>query len=218
MEIQKTSDITPNKINALIFGEAGTGKTTLAATLPGSTVIVSLESGLLSLRGFDIDYVDVKNLPDLRAALKSLVESDYDNIFIDSLTSISELFFANSKLKYPDDSHTMKLYGHLLESMTHFIKYARDIDKNIFFTALQKNTIDEVGRRFYCPDMQGSISTKCTAFFDFVFNYQIIETNNESKRVLITGKTSNSISKDRSGKLDLYEEPNLTNIINKVFI
>lgn len=218
MEIMKTSEIEPTKINALIFGDSGTGKTTLASTLSASTVIVSLESGLLSLRDFDIDYVEIKTLNDLRDSLKELSESEYENIYIDSLSSISELFFANSKKEYPDDRQTMKLYGHLLESMTQFIKYTRDIDKNIFFTALQKTTQDEIGRRFHVPDLQGSISTKCAAYFDFVFNYQVVTSDNELKRFLVTNKTDNTIAKDRSGKLDAYEKPDLTRIIEKVFI
>lgn len=218
MDIKKTDAIAPTQINALIFGESGVGKTTLASTLPPSTAIVSLESGLLSLRGFSIDYIEVKTLNDLREAMSDLAEGEYKNIYIDSLSAISELFLADAKLEYPDDKQTMKMYGKLLESMTGFIKYCRDIDRNIFMTALQKTSQDEIGRRFHVPDLQGSISTKCAAYFDFVFNFQVMESNGESKRVLLTTKTDSIIAKDRSGKLDSYEEPNLTKIIEKVFV
>lgn len=217
MDIKNTKNIRPSCINALIHGESGVGKTTLARTLKGKTIIVSLESGLLALKDSDIDYVEVFTLEDLRATLIELATSNYDNIYIDSLTEIGHLFFENAKLKYPEDKQTMKLYGMQLESMTKFIKFCRDIKKNIFFTSLQKVVQDEVGKRYHTPDLQGSIATKCPAFFDLVFDYRVIEKDGKEHRVLITGKTDNSISKDRSNKLKQYEKPDLGNIIHKIF-
>ena len=217
MHIKSTKSIRPTNVNALIFGESGVGKTTLASTLRGKTIIVSLESGLMSLRNFELDYIEIKTIDDLRKTLGELAVSDYDNIYIDSLTEIGQLFLDYSKTKYPDDRQTMKMYGYLLEVMTKFIKYCRDIEKNIFFTALQKTTVDDVGKRFYVPDLQGSIAVKCPAFFDFVFNYQVMKKDDKNVRFLITDKTDNTISKDRSGVLDKYEKPNLEEIITKVF-
>jgi len=217
MQIKSTNDIKPTRINALIFGKSGVGKTTLASTLKGTTVIISMESGLMSLRHHPIDYVEIKCLDDLRHTLDELSKSDYDNIYIDSLSEVGQMFLDYSKLKYPDDRQTMKMYGYLLEVMTKFIKYCRDIDKNVFFTALQKTTQDDAGRRFHTPDLQGSIATKCGAFFDFVFNYQIIKKDDEMVRCLVTSGTDNTIAKDRSGVLDKFEKPDLGLIIDKVF-
>ena len=217
MEIKSTKDIKASKINALIFGESGVGKTTLASTLEQSTVIVSAESGLLSLKGFEIDYIEVKTLEELKESLDSVSKSKYENIFIDSLTEISQLFLENARKKYPEDRQTMKMYGHVLDTMTSFIKYCRDMEKNIFFTALDKVTQDELGKRFHVPDLVGSMSTKCAQYFDFVFHYRLIKSEDKDTRCLITGKTDNAIGKDRSGKLELMERPDLSVIINKVF-
>jgi len=217
IKTKSTSNIKPNKMNALIFGESGVGKTTLASTLSGKTIIISMESGLLSLKSFDIDYVEINDLSELRDILSQLSGSDYDNIFIDSLSEIGQLFFSSAKKKYPEDRQTMKLYGHLLETMTSFIKYCRDINKNIFFTALQKTTQDESGKMFRVPDLQGSIAVKCPAFFDFVFNYQIVDFDEKQVRCLITDKQSGTIAKDRSGMLEQYEQPDLSIIIKKIF-
>jgi len=217
MKIKKTKDIKPDRINALIFGESGVGKTTLASTLNGKTIIISLEAGLLSLRKFNVDYVEIKTLTELKSTLDELATSDYDNIFLDSLTEIGQLFLDMAKEKFPEARKTMPMYGYLLELMTRFIKYCRDIDKNIFFTALQKITQDETGKRFYVPDLQGSISTKCGQYFDFVFNYQIIKQEEKTTRFLVTEKADNTIAKDRSGALDKFEKPNLSDIMDKVF-
>lgn len=217
MIVKSTQDISPTRINALIFGESGVGKTTLASTLPGNTIIVSLESGLMSLRHHPVDYVEIKTITDLKDVLKKLEASEYDNIFIDSLTEIGQMFLDFSRKQYPEDRQTMKMYGYLLELMTRFIKRCRDIDKNIFFTALQKTTQDDVGKRYHVPDLQGSISVKCPAFFDFVFNYQTIKKDDKEIRVLVTSKTNNTIAKDRSGVLDKFEKPDLASVISKVF-
>ena len=40
--------------------------------------------------------------------------------------------------------------------------------------------------------------------------------NNVPKRVLLTQPDGISVAKDRSGKLDLWEEPDLGAIINKI--
>lgn len=217
MNICNTATIKPTKINALIYGESGVGKTVLASTLKDDTLIISLESGLLSLKKHKIDYVEVKNLEELRLYLSEAQKSKYSNIYIDSLSSVSDLFFDHGKEKYPEDRQTMKLYGHQLEMMTKFIRYCRDLDKNVFFTALEKTTVDEIGRRFKIPDLHGSISVKAPQYFDFVFNYQIITKDKEEKRVLVTSKTEKSICKDRSGMLAKYSPPNLQQIINQVF-
>jgi phage nucleotide-binding protein len=217
LQVSKTSEIKAKRINALVYGQSGIGKTVLLGSLTGKTLIVDLENGLLSLKGKDIDYIKVGSLDELKYALTAIGKSNYENICIDSLTAVSDMVFEEGKTKYPEDRQTMKLYGYQLEVMSRFIRYCRDMDKNIFFTALEKTTADEIGRRFKVPDLHGSISQKAAQYFDFVFNYQIVKIEEEEKRVLITGGHELAICKDRSGKLNKYCKPDLTEIINKVF-
>jgi len=219
MEVKSTKDIAPSKINALIYGQSGAGKTTLAGTLTGKTLLVSLESGLLSLRQSAVDYIEIEGdkMNHLRKVLDFAKNSDYENIFIDSLTEVAQLFVDNAKKDYPEDRQTMKMWGRYSETVTAFIKYCRDMNKNVFFTALEKNTQDEVGRRFCLPEMQGSIASKCPAFFDFVFNLKIYKKEEEEVRALLTKNKETFICKDRSGKLNEYEKPDLQLIIDKVF-
>jgi len=223
MEIKKTNDVKPTSINVLIYGASGSGKTTLAGTLQGKTLIVSLESGLLSLKGKDIDYVNiqgktgVEKIQHLRSLLGEIEKSDYDNIFFDSLSEISQAFTEFAKREYPDDKQTMKMYGYVLDLTTKFIKYVRDMNKNCFFTALDKSSQDEVGRRFHLPDLVGSISSKAASYFDFCFYLKVFEKDSVKTRALLTDTKEGYLAKDRSGLLDEYEKPDLGLIINKVF-
>lgn len=223
MKVSNTKEIKPTKINALIYAPSGYGKTTLAKTLSGKTLVISLESGLLSLKDYDIDYIEVEGrLPDdklshLSEVISFAIKSDYDNIFIDSLTEIAQTFLDSAKKEYPDNKHTMLRFGRYNERLVQFIKYTRDLNKNVFYTSLEKVDKDEVGRRYHVPDLIGAIATKSPAYFDMVFSIIIHENEDEKQRRILTQPVDNYICKDRSGKLDAYEEPDLSKILNKIF-
>lgn len=232
MEIKNCKDIQLNTITALICGESGAGKTTLLSTLPPKTIIVSMESGLLTLRGRDVDYVEItgeKKCPErgildpvvakiesLRAVLGSIAESDYDNVCIDSLTELAEVFVEYAKREYPDDKQVLKMFGYYNTLMTNMIKYTRDMNKNVFFTSLLKTEKDDQGRRYYLPSVAGSVAEKGLAHFDFVFNLLVFERDGEKVRALLTDSRDGYRCKDRSGMLSEFEKPDLGQIINKL--
>ncbi len=189
----------------------------MAKTLPGNTLIVNLESGLLSLRDVSIDYVDINSIDSLKSVLSEISNSSYDNVFFDSLTEISSLFVDYATEEYPEDRQALKKWGHYAQLMTKFIKFTRDWNKNVFFTCLEKTDKDETGRRFNLPDIPGSIARKIPAYMDFVFNLRVFEKGDEKVRALLTHASDGYVCKDRSGKLDGYEKPDLGEIITKVF-
>ena len=51
-------------IKCLVYGKSGAGKTKLAATAP-APIILSAESGILSLREFQIPMIQIKTVADL---------------------------------------------------------------------------------------------------------------------------------------------------------
>ena len=117
MKIKSTIDIKPDKFNALIYGESRSGKTTLAHTLD-NCLIISPERGLLSLKQYPVDYMEVSTLDELKQALVIASKSDYETIFIDSLTEISQQMVAHAKTVYPNDNQVMKVYGLHKEMIT----------------------------------------------------------------------------------------------------
>ena len=66
VKIHSTKDAATHGIKLLIYGQAGSGKTSLAATCPGNPIIISAEAGLLSLKAFDIPATTVQSLDDVR--------------------------------------------------------------------------------------------------------------------------------------------------------
>ena len=68
MAIKLTSTKQAAQLNGLkicVYGASGAGKTRLCATTGAPTVIISAESGLLSLRDADIPVIEVQTLQDV---------------------------------------------------------------------------------------------------------------------------------------------------------
>lgn len=226
LEIKGSKDINVGGVKCLIYGTAGTGKTTLASTLdPEKTLIISFESGLLSLLdepgGEKLQYVDVctlKGLNDIYSELlKPEYQNKYDNIFIDSLSEISELVLATVKADptvYKGMQDNMKLYMITQEEMVKISKAFRDLKGyNVFMTALADTKTIKL-KEVSVPMMVGQkLGTKMLSLFDFIF-YMTIE--DDGKRVLYTQPTSVTEGKSRSRKLQLKEEANLGQVMKKI--
>ena len=227
MEIKSKEDVHKGGIKALIFSESGSGKTSLAATLDlKRTLIISFESGLLSILdeegGEDITYVEPKNLGELKDVYDMLnndpeMQEKYDNIFIDSLSEISEMMIEALKADptiYTGMRDNMKLYMIAQEKMIGIAKSFRDLKGfNTFMTALAATqTVNMVEK--LVPSMAGQkLATKLPPLYDFVWYLNV---DGEGKRSLITQPTSSITAKSRSRKLDAAEEPHLGNILEKI--
>lgn len=227
MEVKSLKDELPRRINALIFGPSGFGKTTLAKTLIGKTLIINAESGLLSISGEDMDYVTIEGETAkdkvilLGSILKQLQQGvEYDNIFIDSLTEINQVFIEyHFDLIGWDKSKSLPTWGDVAKSMRGFIKSFRDLSQySVYMTALDKVDKDEIGRRFITPDINGSLAKSVAQFFDEVFYYTKIEKEDKQVRVLVTDGTDKFTAKDRSGKLDKLMAPDLGAIQEKIYV
>lgn len=217
-------------IKAILYGASGAGKTSQVKTLVQSgfkPIIISAESGLLSLHGTDVDLIDIsrndkdeviepsKRFERLGEAYKFLAEGkhNYDTIILDSLTEINQCLMDYLRVKYPDSKDTLKMYGDNAVMMSKVIKGFRDLKYNVVLIALDSIEKDETGKRFITVDLIGKVAANVPPLFDEVLYLFIDE---EGGRKILTTKTEKTVAKDRSGKLAQIEEANLGKLFKKI--
>lgn len=230
MRITNTKSDTGHPLKMLIFGEPGAGKTYLAGTITEPTLLISAESGLLTLKDKAIDVIDIsqddkgeivpkeKRVDRLKEVYSYLVSPEarakYKWVFIDSLTEISQNLMEQLNQEFPERKDSLVMYGENNKRMRSIVKGFRDLPYyNIVFTALSAIDKDENGVRFTTIDLVGSFSNKLPAFFDEVF---YLYCDKDGKRILVTEKSEKLVVKDRSGMLEKFEEPNLSLIAKKI--
>lgn len=220
-KLTSTADAALNGIKVLVYGRAGIGKTRLVATAP-DPILISAESGMLSLRGHDIPAIEISTLDELKEIYSWIAGSDesqkYKTICIDSLTEVGEAILADSKITCVNKAgkpDNMKAYGDLGEKVMEVCKSFRDLrGKNVYFSA-QMGTNDT---GFSSAKMPGkSSNTALPYWFDEVFHMDIGTTPEGLKyRYLRTVTDGMFDAKDRSGSLDEIEEPDLSKIFDKI--
>jgi len=207
-------------IKCLVYGKSGAGKTKLAATAP-APIILSAESGILSLREFQIPMIQIKTVADLTEvhqwALNSAEAKQFATIYIDSISEIGEVVLANAKAQVKDPRQA---YGELIEKMMATIKAFRDLPgKNVVMAAKQEPIKDEMtGIVQYGPSMPGSkLGPQLPYLFDEVFRLGVGKTpQGVEYRFLQTGPDLQYDAKDRSGSLDPVERPDLSFVFGKI--
>lgn len=230
MKIGNTSNEGKHLIKALIYGESGAGKTTLAGTIAEPTLVISAESGLLTLKNKKIDVIDIsqddhgsiipkeKRIARLGEVYQYLLtdeaRSKYKWIFIDSLTEISQNLIEQLNQEFPERKDSLVMYGENAKRMRSLVKSFRDLPYyNIVMVALSIIDKDENGLRYNAFDLVGGFSAKLPGFFDLVMYLGI---DKDGKRVLITEKSDRVIAKDRSNSLAKLEAPDLSVIASKI--
>ena len=234
MKVQTTKSFSTDfGVKILIYGPSGAGKTYAASTLQGfKPVIISAESGTLSLRKFDIPMIDIAKddsgkpveMKDRIARLLEvfkflkLGQHPFDTIYLDSLTEVSQCLMAYLKNKYPDKKDSLPMYGENAEVMMKIIREFRDLKYNVIVTALSSIDKDDVGRRFSSPDVVGKVSQNLPQLFDEVFylHHKQDESGNMVRKFQTVPTEGIASPKDRSGILESFEEIKLGEIINRV--
>lgn len=223
--ITSTKDAQKDGINILVYGRAGVGKTTLCATAP-KPIIISTESGLLSVAKYDIPVIEVAGLSDFENALawikKKKNNKHFDTICIDSITDIADVILAQLK---QEESNLMRAYGRLADVMSELIRDFRDIKgKHVYMTAKAQRMADDGDSdtvfRPYLPGQQ--LPLNLPYWFDELLPLRVAGDMGDDGdgdggyRYLQTQPDSHWDAKDRSDTLAKQEQPHLGKIIKKI--
>ena len=220
INLKSTKGLHANGVKCLVYGNAGSGKTSLIPTLP-SPIALSAEGGLLSISGADVPYIEIASMANLMEAYTWLTESAeaqaFESIALDSISEIAEVVLAE-ELKRNKDGRAA--YGELNTVMTQMIRAFRDLPgRNVYFTAKCEKAQDETGRMLYSPMMPGkSLSQNLGYFFDLVMPLRVDkDAEGNTVRALMTDSDGLWQAKNRAaGRLDMWEAPDLGAIIRKI--
>jgi len=219
INVKSTGSLAANGVKVLVYGQAGAGKTSLIKSLP-SPIVLSAEGGLLSIQDADLPFIEIASMDDLREAYEWLTSSDdakaYQSVALDSISEIAEVCLNHEKKVNKDPRAA---YGAMQEQMADIIRAFRDLPgRHVYMSAKLEKTQDEMGRVLYAPSMPGNKTSQALPyFFDEVLALRV-EKDGEgaTQRALMCDSDGLWLAKDRSGKLDAWETPDLTAIIAKI--
>lgn len=151
----------------------------------------------------------------------------YDSIFIDSITVAGRLCLqwckgqpqaVSDKTGKPDMRNTYGLHSQeMLAFLTH-LQHARN--KNVWFVGILNEKVDDRNKRVFSPQIEGSkTGLELPGIFDQVIVMADVMDSSHQKVRVFVNHTLNPFdypAKDRSGRLDLYEEAHLGRLMEKI--
>ena len=219
INLKRTGGLSANGVKLLVYGQAGAGKTSLIRTLP-KPVVLSAEGGLLSIQDADIPFIEITSMEELQEAYMWCRDSeeakDFETIALDSISEVAEVVL-NHELKTNKDGRAA--YGELNTQMTGLIRAFRDLpSKHVYFSAKLEKSQDEMGKLLYNPSMPGkSLTQSLPYFFDEVLALRVErDSEGNNQRAIMCDTDGLWLAKDRSGKLEPWEAPDLGEIIRKI--
>jgi len=217
INLKSTKSIASSGVKLLVYGQAGAGKTTLIRTLP-HPLILSAEAGLLSLHNSDIPFIEIDSIATLGEVYKWLSSAEaakYETIAIDSVSELAEVCLSTEKAKAKDPRQA---YGEMQDQMATLIRAFRDLPKHVYMSAKLEKAQDEMGRMLYSPSMPGNKTGQALPyFFDEVLALRCEkDAEGNLMRALLCQSDGLWQAKDRSGRLEAWEAPDLGAVIAKI--
>jgi len=224
IQLKSTRGIHADGVKVLVYGASGSGKTHLISTMP-NPVIFSAEGGLLSISDKDIPFIEIVDMASLSDAYQWLASSDeakqFATIALDSISEIAEVVLSAEKKRLVNGKlvDPRQAYGQMQEQMGDLIRSFRDIPgKHVYFSAKLEKSADEMGKTSYAPSMPGNKMAQSMPFyFDLVLALRVEkDAEGVAQRALMCDGDGIWLAKDRSGKLDAWELPDMGAIIAKI--
>jgi hypothetical protein len=217
-------------LKMLVAGEPGAGKTRMSSTFP-NVFYANVEGGLMSVADRQVPYTDITSSEDLNQLLQHLRQPPrlreaalgvpVSTIIIDTLDAVQKMLIEERKRSEKKDSMAIADWGWLGDQIRLIVRNYRNLEMNVIFTCHLKTESDaETGATFVKPALQGAMGDEIAAYVDIagLLKASPISVVKDGKtirvlqRLLQTGPDSrHPWLKDRSGKLAIERDVNLTN-------
>lgn len=216
-----------NGVKIVVYGQAGAGKTVLSSTCtpaePHKTLLISAESGTLSLRGIGMPEAPVKTWEEFKGIYSDIAAGvaagalPYEWIAIDSISEIVEKCLEVKMQAHKGD--TWAVYREMGAEVVSMIKKWRDLEGiNVYMSCKQEREKSDTGLMLYQPSLPGKKSVlDLMHAYDEIFAYRLErDAQGNVRRFLQTQPCHQYQAKDRSDRLEFYEAPDLGAIYRKI--
>lgn len=225
------------KLNILVYGPAGVGKTVLAASadeVPAmrKVIYLDIEGGTLSIedRFPKVEIARIEKWGQIQDVYNDLFNHDgagYNTVVIDSATEAQKMSMdAVMATAYHRDQTLdrdmpmQRHWGVNIEHMRRMVRAFRDLPMHTIITALAKEETDNLNARHVKPSMSGKLADEISGFMDIVLRMYMKEDEDSPgkvNRVIATKAGELYIAKDRSDRLEPYMvNPTMKDIYSKI--
>lgn len=196
------------RINVLLYGLQGVGKTTFAASAQdhpdmADVLVLNLEGGLLSVAGRgDIQSVNIGSMSDLEDAYDAVANKregfdTFNTVVIDSGTEMQNLAIREAVRKSmkrqqaqgrhkdrTEDDVWMEDYGLATRQLARIFRMFRDLNLHVIITALPREIKipDTETVREVRPSFTETMARDVMGMVDFIWYYYL---DNEGNRVIL---------------------------------
>lgn len=178
-KITKANDIkVPETVIGLIFGQAGTGKTTMALSMP-KPLLLDTDGGVHRVQAdFRCDTVQVESYQDIIDVLKEDLTS-YDSIIIDTFGNLVKFMLDYFTHKDPSlitkgGTLNIKIWGLIKQEFSSLAFKLRQMKKHLLYVAHRTNTSKSSDNDYFEPKSQGKAIEDCIETLDFMGYVEMI--------------------------------------------
>ncbi len=175
MKIRSTKDLEENpKVNMLLYGPPGSGKTTIAGTFP-NPIYLNIEAGVNTLMGQDIDFVDINEWEEVKEVYNSLISGElkYESVIIDSVTELMKK--RGLEIQGSRQSLRIQDWGILIREIEDMMRRFRDLPQHVLFIFSEEEMKDG-DRIVKRPSVSGrTLSATACGFVDLVGYTKVVK-------------------------------------------
>jgi hypothetical protein len=211
----------PATVNVLLYGPAGAGKSTAAASAPGPVMFINLEGpnalhfARKTARAADTEILEVRvdwgedPRAYFREAFAAAKERGVNTIVIDTLGKLRD----GIAFSIGGESPSLPQWGQVGKAMTTILRELRDSDMNTILICHERVLDSDTGDRIVEPLVGGKTTTEAMAEVDVIAYCGAVRDENGTRYLAQLVESKGRRAKDRSGALGDVVELDLTDLI-----
>lgn len=192
----KARETEQNFIKALVYGNSGTGKSTMCGTGPSKVLYLWTErQGVVSFKRVapDQDTLEISSLATLREVLGELRAEGhgYSTVCLDSLSEMQRLIIDEQVATTAGkEEPTIGDWKVIIDRTASLVRAYRDLPMNVVVTALSEESIVNEERRIVRPSVSGrKLPGQLAQYFNVVgYAFKTVKSDSISYKVLFEGR------------------------------